>query len=145
MNGIIHLEVGLNYPKEMIRLFYKIIKSVLHCFRAIRTNRYYDSLLKRNRIKNHNKVKEIEWINKWAGFKTKPHLNSYRLFSHYIGHNVNIVPETICNSIEAYLNPAIYRPYYSDKNIYDKIFPEGYLPKTILRKCWGGCMMLIIN
>ena len=30
-----------------------------------------------------------------------------------------------------------FRGYYADKNVFDKLFPEGYMPRTILRKMNG--------
>lgn len=35
------------------------------------------------------------------------------------------------------MNPYKYVPYYSDKNIFDKLFPSGFLPNTILRRMNG--------
>lgn len=72
----------------------------------------------------------------WGGVKPTP--TQYRLFSHYIGPNQNIVPSNICHDIiEPLLNPFKYCKYYADKNVFDKLLPEGFLPSTILRKMNG--------
>ena len=71
-----------------------------------------------------------------GGVKPKP--TQYRVFSHYIGANIDIVPEDICHDfIEPILNPFRYVGYYADKNVFDKLFPIGYFPKTIIRKMNG--------
>ena len=62
----------------------------------------------------------------------------YSVFSHYIGANIDLVPEDICHDfIEPILNPFRYVGYYADKNVFDKLFPIGYFPKTIIRKMNG--------
>lgn len=61
-----------------------------------------------------------------------------KLFSRYIGEDENILPEEIShNVIEPILNPIKFRPFYEDKNMFDKILPEGYLPKTFFRRIKG--------
>ena len=30
-----------------------------------------------------------------------------------------------------------FRGYYADKNVFDKLFPQNYFPKTLLRKMCG--------
>ena len=39
--------------------------------------------------------------------------------------------------IENILNPMRYAKYYADKNMFDRLLPEGSLPKTIIRKMNG--------
>ena len=117
---------------------YKIIlrnllsKKISHTYKQ-----YYLSLLKRNNIPNIKVENENEWSKKWIDLGY-PDPIYYRLFSHYIGNNIDIIPEDICrNVVEPILDPAIYVPYYSDKNIFDKLFKPGSLAKTILRKMDG--------
>ena len=61
----------------------------------------------------------------------------FRYFSSFIGNDPNIVPVDLsANVIEPILNPVQYRPYYADKNMFDKIAPN-VSAKTLLRKSDG--------
>lgn len=103
-----------------------------------KNRKYYISVLKKNSIKNITCLGEKEWIHKWSVLDPKIDPIYYRLFSTYIGNNVNIVPDNVChNIIEPILNPKRYIKFYADKNIFDRLFPEGTLPRTILRKMGG--------
>ncbi len=97
----------------------------------------YGKVMSLNSIPDRKVEGEDEWIGKWSVLgKTTPMF--YRCFSHYIGPDMTIVPEDLCQSlIERCLNPSRYVPYYSDKNIFDKLFPEGTCPRTVLRKMGG--------
>lgn len=98
----------------------------------------YLKALSLNGILNQYVDGENEWLKKWR--QLDPHITplQYRLFSHYIGANINIVPEEISHFlIEPFLNSKSMAAYYSDKNMFDKILPSSYLPKTILRKING--------
>lgn len=122
----------------MKRFIRKSARSLIMHYHAIVQERYYKSLLRENNISNHSVEGESEWIDKWSVFGVKPSPVYYRLFSHYIGKNLNIVPENICHDvIEPILNPYRYTKFYSDKNIFDRLMPEGYLAKTLLRKMNG--------
>lgn len=99
--------------------------------------RMYKNLLKTNDFKNKKCPGEGDYINKWKSLgKVNPIY--YRLYSHYVGNDPNIVPENILhNLIEPVLTPPVYRHFLSDKNLFDRLFPEGVMPKTLLR-CMGG-------
>lgn len=99
--------------------------------------RVYKRLLKANGFSNKSCIGEDDYINKWKCLgKVAPIY--YRFYSHYVGNNPNIVPEDILhNVIEPVLTPSDYRPYYSDKNLFDKLCEEGMMPVTILR-CMKG-------
>lgn len=82
---------------------------------------------------------EQEYIAKWLPLCKRPHLSSYRLFCQYIGPNPNIVPEDISATIiQPLLNPIETRPYYQDKNAFEKVLPSEYLPKALLRMMNGA-------
>lgn len=103
--------------------------------------RHYDKayrrLLKLNNILNKPCEGEDKWIEKWSVLGNANPV-FYRLYSHYIGYDINILPEDICHYvIEPILNPKAYIPYYADKNIFDKLFKDGTMPKTIFRKMDG--------
>lgn len=65
---------------------------------------------------------------------------AYRLYSHFCGHNLDILSQPVANAINRALNPEEYQAYYSDKNSFDKLLPAGVLPKTIIRVI-DGLMM----
>lgn len=116
-----------------------ITRNLLFRFRQIEHDRFYHDVMRKNDIDNIKAIGEQEWIEKWSQFGLKARPTQYRVFSHYIGNDINIVPEDICHDfIETILNPMCFRGYYADKNIYDKLFPSGYIPRTILRKINGA-------
>lgn len=99
--------------------------------------RQYWRQLKINKIRNVPAPNEKEWKKKWSVLGNANPIY-YRLFSHYIGNDINIIPEDICrNIVEPILDPLRYVSYYADKNIFDKLFKSGTMPKTILRKMNG--------
>ncbi len=115
-----------------------ITRNLLYRFRQIKTERFYLLIMRKNGIANKKSVGEKEWVEKWSQFGLKAKPTQYRVFSHYIGNDINIVPEDICHDfIETILNPMRFRGYYADKNVFDKLFPEGYMPRTVLRKMNG--------
>lgn len=98
----------------------------------------YRRVLHTHGYKNHPSPGEAEWIRKWR--QLDPHISSlqYRVFSHYIGSNINIIPEEASHFfIEPLLNSSATSPYYSDKNMFDKVLPNHYLPTTFLRRING--------
>lgn len=122
----------------MKKLIKKIIRKILYEFHSIRLNRFYTKILELNGFYNKKAVGEQEWIEKWSVLGVKPNKIYYRLFSHYIGADLNIVPEDISHDIiEPILNPPRFAKYYADKNIFDRLFPEGFFPETVLRKMRG--------
>ncbi len=115
-----------------------IIRNLLFRFRQIEHERFYHQVMCINNIDNKKAIGEKEWSEKWSQFGLKAKPTQYRVFSHYIGNNINIVPEDICHDfIETILNPPRFRGYYADKNVFDKLFPKGYLPRTLLRRING--------
>jgi len=99
--------------------------------------RQYKALLKKNRIPNKRAPKENEWAQKWSVLGNANPIY-YRLFSHYIGQDLNIIPEDICrNIVEPILSPLRYASYYSDKNMFDKLLGHEVMPQTIFRRMHG--------
>lgn len=83
---------------------------------------------------------EEAYVMKWRELSAKPDRNVYRLFSQFIGPRAEIVPEDISSTIiQPILNPIETRPYYQDKNMFDKILGFGVLPETIIR-CIEGTL-----
>ena len=115
-----------------------IIRNLVFRFRQIGHDRFYRQVMKINGIANKKVEGENEWVEKWSQFGLKAKPTQYRVFSHYIDNDINIVPEDICHDfIEIILNPPRFRGYYADKNVFDKLFPTGYLPRTLLRRING--------
>ena len=119
----------------------KLVKKVVRNFFNEKACRYYKrsyrALLKHNQIPNKPCPNEEMWREKW-GKLGRFNNAEYRLFSQYIGNNVNIIPEVLCkNLIEPILNPIRYRGCYTDKNFFDKLFEQGVLPRTLFRKMNG--------
>ena len=122
----------------MKRTIQQTTRDVLFTVHRIMYERRYRRIIRMNGIANRPVEGEAEWRDKWSVFGKKPGLSQYRLFSHYIGQNIDIVPENVCHDyIEPILNPMRFAGYYSDKNIFDKLFPKGYFPKTFIRKMGG--------
>lgn len=116
----------------------KILRKGLFAYHQRKHERFYHQVMKMNGIKDEPVAGEQEWIERWSQFGVKANPSQYRVFSHYIGPNIDIVPEDICHDyIEPILNPFAFTGYYADKNVFDKLFPEGYFPKTVLRKMNG--------
>ncbi len=77
---------------------------------------------------------------RWAGLGYWVNPIYYRIFSNYVTPDVDFVPEDIShNVIETLLNPPLYRGYYSDKNMFDKVLSDipGACPQTLFRRIGG--------
>lgn len=113
-------------------------KFLLFQYHHYQHEKFYHQVMRINGIPDKPVVGERQWIKKWSGLGVKASPTQYRVFSHYIGGDINIVPEDICHDfIEPILNPQDYVGYYADKNVFDKLFPTGYMPKTIIRRMNG--------
>lgn len=105
----------------------------------------YDSQyrkLYRNTLKQFPKLrfsrKEIEEYKKKWGVLGHVNPIHYKLFSHHIGKNIDIVPEDLSHRvIESILNPTKFRAPFEDKNMFDKILGKEMTPQTIVRSIEG--------
>lgn len=99
---------------------------------------FFRKLNKEKYAKVNSKVLK-KWQHKWSVFKVPFSNNSYRLFSNYIKEDINICPMEIIDSIiEPVLNPLQYGYLYSDKNMFDRLFPSSWMPVTIVRNLHGS-------
>lgn len=81
---------------------------------------------------------EKEWLKKWRKYDSRLLPFAYRIFSRYIGSDVNIVPLELCvNLVEPILTPAQFLGFYNDKNSLDRIFPILYSPRVYIRNING--------
>ena len=113
-----------------------IIKA-LDCLNTYRYGKEFRRIMEVNKLKNVKAEGEEDWVKKWSVLG-KPDRCYYRLYTNYIGPDINIVPQNLShNIVELLLCPYRFAGYYADKNSFDKLFPQGYFPKTVLRKMQG--------
>ena len=75
---------------------------------------------------------------RWAPLGRSVNAVYYKLFSAYVGKDLNLIPEDIAHSVvEALLNPPAQRGPFSDKNLFDRIVGPKMMPRTFLR-CMDG-------
>lgn len=123
---------------SMKRFIKRNARSALRGYHAWKQLRFYRHLVAENGLKNAPQEREEEWRAKWSGLGMKPNPIYYRLFSHYVGQDMNIIPEDISHDVvEPLLCPQRFSKTYADKNFFDRLFPEGYLPETVLRRMNG--------
>lgn len=120
----------------------KIIRNTINYLTLNKLHKSIERTFKKdmtiNGIMNTKVDGEDEWMKKWSVFGMNLQRTQFRLFSHYIGPDINIVPEEICHAyIEPILNPILYRYYYADKNAFDKVLPLGSCPTTFMRRING--------
>lgn len=85
-------------------------------------------------------VGEDIYLGKWKRISKYVSPIDYRLFSHFIGENPNIVPEYVLhNIIEPIFLPREYQQFYNDKNMYDKLLPKEFLAESLFRCIDGIC------
>lgn len=101
---------------------------------------YYKKVIACNpEILKVRREREEEWLQKWR--KYDKHLSplAYRVFSYYIGEDLNIMPMELCiNIVERVLTPSSFSDFYSDKNSLGKIVPKEYCPPIFLRNVRGA-------
>lgn len=82
---------------------------------------------------------EIEWLEKWRKYDKKVSPLSYRIFSRYIGPDINILPMEICvNVIEPVLTPGSLASFYNDKNSFGLLYNKDEMPITYVRNIGGA-------
>ena len=93
-------------------------------------------------IPNTKLTKEDIWFEKWNKLLSDTNRKYYRIYSKYIGEDINIMPDDVCHMVvEPILNPVKYRYFYSDKNMFDRVlslkFDKTITPKTYIRNING--------
>ena len=79
----------------MTNLLQKTLRYVFNERARRNYKKHYQALLKHNNIPDEFCLNEKEWIAKW-GCLGKLNTVEYRLFSHYVGYDIKIVPEVMC-------------------------------------------------
>lgn len=101
-------------------------------------NGQYREVMRVNGIADRACQGEEEWLAYWQRFGVKVSPVQYRVFHHYLGPNIHFVPEEICNCfVEPALCPELLRGPYLDKNFFDRLLPEGFMPATVCRRMEG--------
>lgn len=134
----------------MLRRIKKVFDKAIHRARKESQKKkcyeFYSSQFKRyleiQHFDTNKAVGEEVYQKKWSVLCNRVDPYSYRFFSHYCGFTPNIVPEDIGHSIiEEMLNPKSYRRVYSDKNLFPFIVGSDNVPRTILCRINGGCLL----
>lgn len=123
-----------------------IIKDVIYSLRNKKAFRFYSSqfkhYLEQQGFDNKEMPGEDAYIRKWSSLSKNVEPYSYRFFSHFCGPTPNIIPEDIGHSIiEDVLCPPAYRGVYSDKNLFPVFLGRDFLPRVLLCRINGGCIL----
>lgn len=115
-----------------------LIAKIYRLYRRKQIRKGYKSLYKKI-CKSPNKIdNEKEWLKKWIVLDSNVSINAYRTFAKYTNNDINTISlESAAIYIDTCLNNVKYMNYLEDKNLYDRMFPSSYLPKTILRNMDG--------
>lgn len=74
---------------------------------------------------------------RWSGLGYWVDPIYYKIFSNYVKPDINFIPEDIShNVVETLLDPPLFRGYYSDKNMFDRVLSDipNACPKTLFRR-----------
>lgn len=77
---------------------------------------------------------------RWSGLGYWVDPIYYKTFSNYVKPDIDFVPEDIShNVIETLLDPPLFRGYYSDKNMFDRVLANipNASPNTLFRRIGG--------
>ena len=123
----------------MIKYLFKVcLKKVIFKLGTNNQIKRYKRVISANQHLSKYAVGEKEWLKKWRKYDDGLTPLAYRIFSRYIGNDVNILPfEILVNIIEPVLNPHKYIWFYGDKNIFDKIIPSNFSVHTFIRNIRG--------
>lgn len=119
-----------------------VINKIRKCKKDYVIRKGYKELYKQIGKLNPSLLQPIEgeklWLKKWKLIDKNISVYSYRIFSRYVGQNIDLMPlETCAVLVEPNLCPVSYFDFYNDKNAFDKLFPNGFLPRTLVRNING--------
>ena len=81
---------------------------------------------------------EKKWLRHWRKYDRHLSPLCYRVFSHYVKEETDIIPlEFIASIVEPVLTPHKCQFYYSDKNNFNKLLPRAFMPQTFLMNIDG--------
>lgn len=121
----------------MRQIVKRIIENVYFKINRINSKRIcikaYKSYLERNPKLGLPVKGEKEWIAKWKKYDKNISPLSYRIFSRYIGSDINILPMEVCvNLIEPILTPNNLASFYCDKNSFGLLYRKECMPQTFV-------------
>lgn len=127
--------------KSFLReLFYKFLRARVVSKLVKGERAYLEAIKKNNKALFLKESNEEEWLKFWSNYGIPVSLESYRLFSKYIGNNINIVPlELFPTLIEPVLTPLEFYYVYNEKNLFTSLFKTDLIktPSTYLRNIQG--------
>lgn len=98
----------------------------------------YKKIIERNPQLAEPAKGEKEWLGHWRKYDKNLSPLCYRVFSRYVKEGADIIPlEFIASMVEPILTPRKYQFYYSDKNNFNKLLPEVFMPKVFLMNIDG--------
>ena len=101
-----------------MKLIYQIQQSVRNYLLRKSYYKLYKVIYHNNPLLKKKAVFEEKWLQKWKSLDSHIKIDSYRIFSRYVGEDINILPLEYCATvIEPFLNPKQFWAYYNDKNM----------------------------
>lgn len=127
--------------KKLRKAFQELFQRIIQHRHFTRWERVIKKMATNSKTPISSKVLgENGYISKWKKISRYVSPIDYRLFSHFIGENPNIVPEYVLhNIIEPVFLPRAYQQFYNDKNMYDKLLPKEFLAESLFRCIDGIC------
>lgn len=102
-----------------MKLIYQIQQSVRNYLLRKSYYKLYKVIYHNNPLLKKKAVFEEKWLQKWKSLDSHIKIDSYRIFSRYVGEDINILPLEYCATvIEPFLNPKQFWAYYNDKNMF---------------------------
>lgn len=124
---------------KIVEFVKRIIVQVLSYRRRVSYIRDYKECIAINPELGKPAEGENEWIEKWRKYDKRVSPLSYRIFSRYIGSDINILPMEVCaNIIEPVLTPGHLAAFYNDKNSFGLLYRKDEMPITYVRNIGGA-------
>lgn len=121
--------------KSILKTLYKK-RIYFYRFRAY--VRLYERIISMNPEFANKMEGEDKWLKKWRKYDKRLSPLCYRIFSHYVPQDIEIIPlELVSAIVEPVLTPLKYNAYYKDKNNFNKLLPNYFMPKVLFRNIDG--------
>lgn len=118
----------------MRKIIRNLLKKLLYKSTSKSCLSYYKEIIKANPHLAKPAKGENEWLKRWRVYDKNLSPLCYRIFSRYVEGNSEIIPlEYVASIVEPILTPHKYIFYYDDKNNFNKVLPNSFMPKVLLR------------